>query len=1143
MTLNVRARYDAEAGSFVAGTRQARDELERLRRASSATSGGLRGTGTSARGAGDRIEGYSRDTARARRETRGFGSDLSRLRGLIAGVGIGLLTREVLRTGFAAESMSARFRAATGSVEAGEAAMRSARDTAERFGLDLVAVERGLSGLLAASRGTEIEDQAATIFEGVATAAAALQLPAEQVQRALTAIEQVMSKGKVSAEELRGQLGEAIPGAFQIAARAMDVTTSELDKMLESGELLAEDLLPRLGRQLIEEYGESARAAAEAATADFAGFRNEITLTQREFAQSGFLEGVTDGMTAITQVLRDPGTQEGLRAFGRVLGDGLAFAAENAGDLGQAIGTLIAMRFASNLIGWGRAARDAGRGLTILGAGVRALGGPVGIALGVLSAALAALPFVIEDNDERIAAMRDATDRAGEAMRRYAEASRQAARDQDELGGKVRAATQDILNQSRAELQTELERLDSQFQLTLDDLLGNGLLDLSDIAALRREIVGEVAQMYREIGDEAGRFRLHQEGAVNTDLLGDVFGPIVEMLNQLESGDTTVLPVLSQELARIAGAGDEARRAAEQAVLAFEGIENIDLADAQAQIIRVAEGIGGLDDLIANVLGADSEQARVRAIGVLADRMFTLARAGELLREDGPAAFREMLQLIGPNREQAARLEAALDGTLKLTEDTADAAGDIDYSGAANSASAMAGELERAGRALATLQGGLIDLDLQNVGLEAEIAALEAGASRAEARIEGELARARAQLEPLLSQRRPPIDGGGAPQATVAAEAALRDQERELERKLANEARIADLVKRFSSDGGGGGGVAGEVDLAGSVVEEFGQRFGGTFDFATAKIEDWRAATLASLQAAGLGHTELADMVDEIARDRLAEAYQQDLANREDWAAGIERGLDDIFGTQLTMAEVAEDTIKAAFRSMEDAFVSLATTGKIETADLVDFALRQLFRLAAAAATGNLDSAGGGIFGSILSSLFGGGIGVSTQAGAAAAGLPSVFDSSGAIALPQFHEGGMVRDGRATRRVPAHLFDGARKRHSGGLAGNEVPAILEDDERVLTLAQQQSTAATIAGLAQLAAAPRPAAQPAPPPANVNVRVFGADREPRVEARQNGNDLDIDLIFREVEGRLGRNLAQGRGLAPAIAGRFNLRGGV
>jgi tape measure domain-containing protein len=162
------------------------------------------------------------------------------LRGLIAGVGAGLLTREVLRTGLAAASLDARFRTATGSVEAGDAAMAQAAETAERLGLDLVATERGFSGLLAASR------------EGVASAAAALQLPAEQVQGALTAIEQVMSKGKVQAEELRGQLGKRIPGAFQIAARAMGVTTAELDDMLEAGELLAEDFLPRFARQLRE---------------------------------------------------------------------------------------------------------------------------------------------------------------------------------------------------------------------------------------------------------------------------------------------------------------------------------------------------------------------------------------------------------------------------------------------------------------------------------------------------------------------------------------------------------------------------------------------------------------------------------------------------------------------------------------------------------------------------------------------------------------------------------------------------------------------------------------------------------------------------------------------------------------------------
>lgn len=357
------------------------------------------------------------------------------------------------------------------------------------------------------------------------------------------------------------------------------------------------------------------------------------------------------------------------------------------------------------------------------------------------------------------------------------------------------------------------------------------------------------------------------------------------------------------------------------------------------------------------------------------------------------------------------------------------------------------------------------------------------------------------------------------------------------------EAALASAPEAFFGTGAKGR-VKKEVDILAKTFEEFGQRFGGTMDFQKRQIETWRVTTIEQLRAAGFGHERYARMVDEIARDRLREAYAEDLQNRDDWQAGVERGLNDIFGAQLTMADIAEDTIKAAFGSMEDAFVSLARTGKIETADLVDFALRQLFRLAAATATGNLGRAGGGIIGNFIGGLFGGGIGVSTQASTAAAGLPSVFDgNTGQIALPVFHDGGPVRDGRATRVVNPALFDGARRLHIGGLAGNEVPAILEDDERVLTLAQQQSTAATIRGLAALADAPRagPQAMAAP---NVNVTVIGArGEEPEVSARQNGPDLDIDIVFREVEGRLGRNIAQGRGLAPAIAARFNIRGGV
>ena len=49
-----------------------------------------------------------------------------------------------------------------------------------------------------------------------------------------------------------------------------------------------------------------------------------------------------------------------------------------------------------------------------------------------------------------------------------------------------------------------------------------------------------------------------------------------------------------------------------------------------------------------------------------------------------------------------------------------------------------------------------------------------------------------------------------------------------------------------------------------------------------------------------------------------------------------------------------------------------------------------------------------------------------------------------------------------------------------------------------------------------------------------------DAQPAVSARQSGDALDIDLVFKEVEGRIGRNIAQGRGLAPVIAQSFNLR---
>ena len=80
-------------------------------------------------------------------------------------------------------------------------------------------------------------------------------LSVESQQRAFLALNQMMSKGTIQAEELRGQLGEALPGAFGIMAKAVGVTEKELAKMMKAGDLLAKDVLPKFAKQLEVTYG------------------------------------------------------------------------------------------------------------------------------------------------------------------------------------------------------------------------------------------------------------------------------------------------------------------------------------------------------------------------------------------------------------------------------------------------------------------------------------------------------------------------------------------------------------------------------------------------------------------------------------------------------------------------------------------------------------------------------------------------------------------------------------------------------------------------------------------------------------------------------------------------------------------------
>ena len=175
------------------------------------------------------------------------------------------------------ERLEKRLTAATGSLAGAQLTLERIGDFAQSIGADLSSSALGFSKLAAAARSTNLEGQdVLELFEGVTSAASALSLSVDDTGRAFRALEQIISKGTVQAEELRGQLGEALPGAFQLAASAMEVTTERLGEMLEQGQVISDDFIPRFAKKLKEVFGDLAKRQADSLQGSINRLRNSF---------------------------------------------------------------------------------------------------------------------------------------------------------------------------------------------------------------------------------------------------------------------------------------------------------------------------------------------------------------------------------------------------------------------------------------------------------------------------------------------------------------------------------------------------------------------------------------------------------------------------------------------------------------------------------------------------------------------------------------------------------------------------------------------------------------------------------------------------------------------------------------------------
>lgn len=223
----------------------------------------------------------------------------------------------VTRIGQDFEGVNSSLLAITGSSEAAGEELAFVRAEALRLGKPLKDSAKAFTRMKAA-QGDLSDDQVRNIFTSVQEMGTVLGVSADEANRANVAIGQMMSKGKISAEELKGQLAEAgfanaIPEMVKAAQdiglidKGLTLTkaTAAFGKLQEEGKVMSEEILPRFAERLkmvastgLEEKLKSNRVAMGRLQFAFEDAANS-------FFKSGFEKGLTSLFNTSADLIAD----------------------------------------------------------------------------------------------------------------------------------------------------------------------------------------------------------------------------------------------------------------------------------------------------------------------------------------------------------------------------------------------------------------------------------------------------------------------------------------------------------------------------------------------------------------------------------------------------------------------------------------------------------------------------------------------------------------------------------------------------------------------------------------------------------------------------------------------------------------------
>lgn len=209
------------------------------------------------------------------------------------------------------------------------------KSLAQTTGLDIAELQSQFAGFGASAKESMGIQGSEELFKNMIGYSRLMGRSEEEIKRALTALSQMAGKGQIMAEELKGQLAEAVPGMVQVFAKATGKTEQELFDAMKKGALKSADTLQKVTQELNKQITAKGgwKAISESTQAQLGNLKNSWNTTLDSIFR-GSEDGLQDFTRSLTNLLNAlGGTGKTLgESFGSLMSD-MAHGVDNLTDI------------------------------------------------------------------------------------------------------------------------------------------------------------------------------------------------------------------------------------------------------------------------------------------------------------------------------------------------------------------------------------------------------------------------------------------------------------------------------------------------------------------------------------------------------------------------------------------------------------------------------------------------------------------------------------------------------------------------------------------------------------------------------------------------------------------------------------------